>query len=293
MGGAGFCFDPALEEGLKNKGVRFATEDLEGVFKPFLRPDIRNVIERFERNIKPRNRCTHSLDEVVPDQRHVHIFDARRLYFLRFGRTDSGELGAKHWKFLDVFLCKSRDEIESLLDNMERQLHPREYANYVYAALGVPLFFPQYLREYPTALNREKLDGCILQELCRMDEDEVFFLGVEKENGGSLHPYLIKYAWLYFDFEFQVETWFENLSSFRTRPIPPAKAPAMPLRIAYEVFGITAAEFERMSSKELTRAFRKKAKRMHPDRGGRHEDFLKLNEAYEKLYALKAVNSER
>ena len=286
MGGAGFCFKPVLEENLRNQGVRFDTEDLEAIFKPFLRPDIRSVIERFERNIKPRGRCAHNLDEVTPRQRHVHIFDARRLYFLRFGRTDSGELSAKHWKFLDVFLCKSRDEIESLLDTMERQLHPREYANYVYAALGAPLFFPEFLREYPTALNREKLDGCILQELCRTDGDEDFFLGVERTNGGGLHPYLRKYAWLYFDFEFQVETWFEGFSS-RTRSIPPAQPPAMPLRVAYEVFGISAEEFAGMSRKELKRTFRRKAKKMHPDRGGRHEDFLKLSEAYELLHAVK------
>jgi hypothetical protein len=288
IGGAGFCFNSILEEHLKNRGVRFNSEDLEAVFKPFLRPDIRSVIERFERNIKPRKRNALNMEDVVPGQRHIHIFDARRLYFLRFGRTDSGELSGKHWKFLDVLLGKSRDEIESVLDTMERQLRPREYASYVYAALGVPLFFPEFLREYPSALNQEKLDSCILRELCRIDGDEDFFLGVERMNNGDLHPYLRKYAWLYFDFEFQVETRLEGFFSSRTRPAPPVKPSAMPLRVAYELFGISSEEFAGMSRKELTRAFRRKAKRMHPDRGGRHEDFLKLSEAYELLYAVKS-----
>jgi DnaJ-class molecular chaperone len=57
---------------------------------------------------------------------------------------------------------------------------------------------------------------------------------------------------------------------------------------AYELFGITREQFMRMSRKELTRLYRREAKKMHPDRGGSHEDFLELSEAYEKLLGMQS-----
>ena len=34
---------------------------------------------------------------------------------------------------------------------------------------------------------------------------------------------------------------------------------------------------------EITKAFRKKAKKCHPDRGGNSEEFIQLSEAYSKI----------
>ncbi|MHC1728669.1 MAG: J domain-containing protein [Syntrophobacteraceae bacterium] len=287
-GGSGFFLKPIIEENLQKMGVSFESDELEYIFKPFLRPEIRLVIERFNRVHRRREKVSCNLEDLAQSQRAIHIFDARRLYYLRFGRMDSGELGMKNWKFLNVFLCKSRDEIESMLERMELQLPPGEYATYVYASLGVPLFFSQYMRDYPSALDTEKLDDHVVGELCRLDRDEDFFLGVERDNGGGLHPYLRKYAWLYFDFEFQVETWFEGFHSARGfgQMAPPVR-PAVSIEEAYAMFGISSEQFTKMSSKELTRLFRRKAKKSHPDKGGEHEDFLKLSEAYEHLISVK------
>jgi DnaJ family protein A protein 2 len=47
----------------------------------------------------------------------------------------------------------------------------------------------------------------------------------------------------------------------------------------YEVLGIS----KDASSDEIKRAFRKRALQCHPDKGGDHEDFKKINEAYEIL----------
>ncbi|WP_363330992.1 J domain-containing protein [Desulfonatronospira sp.] len=38
-----------------------------------------------------------------------------------------------------------------------------------------------------------------------------------------------------------------------------------------------------MSRRELTRIYRRRALKMHPDKGGDHEEFIRLNEAYQTL----------
>ncbi len=286
FGRYGFAFQSVIEENLEKAGARFASDEIERLFKPFLKPEIRRIVETFDRYRRSRLHVSCNLEELVPGQRKVHIFDARRLYYLRLGRIDSGELGLRRWKFLDLFLCKSRDEIESDLDMMEQALPPREYATYVYASLGVPLLLPQYLRDYPSALDREKLDRLVLLELCKINLDEDFFLGVDRENG-FLHQYLRKYAWYYFDSESRTGTSFEHFRSARGSGKPASLRPAHSLQDAYRVFGVSAEQFSRMSLRELTSIFRRKAKKIHPDSGGEHEDFLRLSEAYEQLMEIK------
>lgn len=287
-GGNGFYFDATVEETLTAKGVEFSTEDIEGIFAPFLKPQYRVILKKFRHRQNSPTKVRCGLDRVVPDQRDVHIFDARRLYYLRFGRIDSGELGTRHWKWLNVFLSKSRDEIEGMLDAMERELPPGEYATYAYSSLGVSLFFPQYLRDYPYAMDRGKVDEYVVDALCRLNSDKDFFLGVEDSPWNGLHPYLSKYAWLYFDSEFQPEIWSEGFwfNTKFNRPTPPPSR-SVPVEAACELFGISVPQFQKMSKKELARFYRRKAKKMHPDHGGVHEDFVKLSEAYERLLAMK------
>jgi hypothetical protein len=281
----GFAFHSVIEQSLQEAGVEFGSDELERLFKPFIKPEIRKIIETFDRSHRSRVQVACNLEELVRNRRKVHIFDARRLYYLRLGRIDSGELGLGHWKSLNVFPCKSRDEIESYLDTLERRLPPSEYAAYVYASLGVPLVFPQYLRDYPSALDREQLDRLVLLELCKINSDEDFFLGVDREDR-FLHPYLRKYTWLYFDSEFETETSFEGFG-FASRFRPASLRPAPSLQDAYGIFEMSAEQFSRISGRELTSIFRRKAKKIHPDRGGEHEDFLKLSEAYEQLMEIK------
>lgn len=283
----GFAFQSVIEENLKMAGVEFCHDDIERIFKPFLRPDIRRIIENFDRSRRSRSKIARN-HELCPGQRMVHIFDARRRYYLRFGRFDSGELGLKHWKFLNVFLCKSRDEIESDLDMMEQQLPPREYAAYVYASLGLTLLFPRHIRDYPSAIDRDKVDSMVLSELCKINSDADFFIGVQHENG-SLHEYLRKYAWLYFDSEFRAGP---SLAGFRFsgRPVNPAPVrPIISLQDAFSIFEISAEQFSRIGGRELTSIFRQKAKKIHPDTGGEHEDFLRLSQAYEQLMEIKKM----
>lgn len=281
-GGNRFYLSPVIEETLNRKGVDYTVDDLEFVFKSFLAPELQNIIERYRSVRKP---C--DLDALAPEHREVHLFDARRLYYLRFARMDSGELAVRRWKFLDVFLCKSRDEIESMIADMEHSLPPSEYAVYVYAALGVPLLFPRYLRDHPAALDPAMVDAHVLDALCRIDRDEKFFLGVERDSKGSLHAYLRKYAWFYFDHSFRMDMWDEGIGFARENGRRPVQRSDPPLEEAYRAFAITAGQFARMSRKDLIRIYRRKAKTMHPDKGGDHEDFVRLSEAYERLMSLK------
>jgi hypothetical protein len=293
-GGNGFYIDSIIEDTLRAKGVHFTSDDLEHIFRPYLPPRLQEILDRFEHR-KPRTDTKCNMEGIVPEGGKVHIFDARRLYYLRFARIDSGELEGRHWKFLNVFLCKSRDEIESMVDSMEDMLSPGEYATYVYASFGLSLSFPPYLREHPSALDQIKLDEYFTEALCRLDADEGFFSGVERDERDGLHPYLTKYAWLYFDHEFLAPTWNEGFRFAGGFTGQTAQPPGITTERAYELLGITGNQFARMSKKELTRLYRRRAKKVHPDRGGSHKDFLRLSEAYEKLNLQKTEsgNQER
>ncbi len=54
-------------------------------------------------------------------------------------------------------------------------------------------------------------------------------------------------------------------------------------RQSLQVLNITRDEFKTMSDKKLTRKYRKLAARSHPDTGGSHQEFIRLNDAYESL----------
>ena len=47
--------------------------------------------------------------------------------------------------------------------------------------------------------------------------------------------------------------------------------------------GISEEEMRRLSRKELSRLFRRKAQEMHPDKGGDHESFITLAQAYQDI----------
>ena len=50
-----------------------------------------------------------------------------------------------------------------------------------------------------------------------------------------------------------------------------------------EIFGVTAEDLKTMNKDDLTKLFRQKAHELHPDKGGEHDDFVRLTEAYEQL----------
>jgi hypothetical protein len=291
-GGNGFCFSAALEEKLQAGGAEYSSEDLEQLFLPFLNSNIRRIIENFQAHGTRRNRWGgYSEGELLQKQGQLHLFDKRRMHFLRCGRIDIGNLEGRPWKFLNILLEKSRDEIEHTIEGMENVLRPHEMRSYIFTALQLQAYFPHHLlRNHPLALDPEKVDECFLDALCCLNKDTEFFAGVDCHDGASLHPHLSKYLILYFDSDFGHNGWPEYLEEFLRwkqshRSIPAARR--MDVSAACKVLGMSREEAAGLERKDLVRLYRKKAKEHHPDRGGDKECFIQMTEAFACLLEQK------
>lgn len=294
-GGRGYYFHENLEEALQAQQVNYTTDDLEKAFLPFMRHDVRSVIERFQcrgtdRTADRWRKCPSG--ELLDRQKELHSFDKRRLHYLRCGRIDIGELEGRPWKFLNVLLDKSRDEIEHTLETMETVLRPQEVKAYVFTAFNLQAHFPHHLtRNHPWVLDREKLDSLFLEQVCRVNGDPGFFRGVAHHDPDVLHGYLAKYLILYFDHDFDGDVHDDWLENFMRRGRPwrrqPAGAGEVSAEEACAILGISTEECGRMDRGDLMRLYREKAKEVHPDMGGDHESFLKVKKAYEALLLRK------
>jgi len=296
-GGNSFYIRESLEEELRRLNADYSSREMEALFIPFLDPSIRRIIERFQRSgdsQSPWRRC--SPEELPGRQRALHSFDKRRLHYLRFGRVHIGNLEAKPWKFLNVLHDKSRDEIENLLGDMERELPPREVHRYIYTALGLENHFRHLLTRYqPEALDPFKVEEFFLRDLCRLNLDKLFFSGVDDHDPALLHPYLWKYAILYFDSTFDPRmVWDEYAADFVWTHQFSGRdgASSGPLsgseKEACRKLGIPLNDFEKMDRQALIRLYRRLAMKSHPDKGGDKESFVHVKAAYECLMKRKA-----
>ena len=293
-GGNSFYIRESLEEELRNQGVEYSQDELESLFIPFLDPEIRRIIERFK---SPRvSRWKHCPPgELARRHKTLHVFDKRRLHYLRFGRVHIGDLDAKPWKFLNVLLDKSRDEIETLFQEMEGELPPYETRRYLYTSLGLERHFRHLLTRYqPEALDPFKVEESFLEDLCRLNRDEQFFRGVDDHDPADLHPYLRKYVILYYDSPLDARiVWDEYAADFVWRHRFTGRPGMSPGRMAGSEkdacrrLGITLVDFEKMDREELIRIYRRLAMESHPDRGGDKEAFIRVKAAYECLLRQK------
>ncbi|XCN73259.1 MAG: hypothetical protein Q3M24_00415 [Candidatus Electrothrix aestuarii] len=142
----------------------------------------------------------------------------------------------------------------------------------------------------PYALNSDELDRYFLQELCRLDQEPLFWQGFERED--KLPPSLVRYVVMFFDFSFPqagVGSGFTRGSyaygggggqqAGGEKPRQPHMAP----KEAASILGVSQAELDAMSKADLTRLYRKKAHELHPDKGGEHEEFVALSTAYNEV----------
>jgi hypothetical protein len=295
FGGNSFHFKEEVEQTLLDKGVKYSSADLEEVFMPFLDPEIRRIVEMFDRSGTRKSRWRAcSPEELMKYHRELHPFDRRRLHYLRCGQVNPGDLEGRPWKFLNVLLEKSRDEIEHVIKGMEQVLRPYKVRRYLYTALNLEAHFRHLLTHHqPEMLDARRVDQYFLQEICRLNDDETFFQGVERSDSTALHPYLVKYVILYFDNAFDPGlVWDERIQDFRWRyqfyrPPPSSAGSTMDEERACQVLGITAEKFFRMDRHELARCYKKFAKKAHPDMGGDKEAFVEIKEAYECLLRRK------
>ncbi len=284
-GGSSFYIDDLLFELLRKKGVDPDYDEVEAFFFPFLDPYIRSKIEPFLHRHHHRNWKPMSRQDRARVMEETHVFDRRRMHFLRFGQVDQRRLDKSATLFKKL-LNKSRDELEQYLIEQEQVLSPGEYKRYVFTIFDLQRFFTEsYTRTMPHALEGDKLDELFVKEVCRLDRDSRFWQGLGRP--GHLPPYLIRYVVMYFDFDFPGgRNWEEYIRSFadsrrRARSIKGSRR--MSMNEASTVFGVSRAKLAAMNKKELTRAYRKKALELHPDKGGDHDRFVELTAAYNEL----------
>ena len=130
-GGKGYYFDEVVEETLREHGVNPTQDELDRIFWEFLDPEIQRVIQGFERKAKT---APSGSDTIVQD---FHLFDKRRIHFLRFGSMDQRDLHRLPDKFFRALLGKSRDELEQYFMHEERILRPRELIRYLFVIFGL------------------------------------------------------------------------------------------------------------------------------------------------------------
>lgn len=278
--------DPALLTHLQTLGVKFNERELEELFFPFLDEYIRYKLEPFINRHKYRHWRPMSAALRKEALATTHIMDRRRVHFLRFGHC-SPDLLDKSPPLFKVLLHKSRDEIEQLIMQREMDLRPGEYKRYLFTIFDLQRFFPEKLtRSIPSALDQQQVDEYFLQEYCRLDQDTDFWAGYETEGASS--PYLLRYLFMFFDLAEEGDLLWNTLGGrhrrqrFRGhRPQPVAQR--MNLSEAAAAFGLSREQFAALSKKELTALYRKKAHILHPDKGGDHDQFVKLTAAYNEL----------
>lgn len=288
-GGSSFYIDDLFFDLLHKAGCFVEYDEIEPFFFPFLDPYIKSRIDPFLN--RASNRRWKRMDQQTRGRiiKESHVFDRRRIHFLRFGQTDLRELDRSP-SLYKILLDKSRDELEQLILEREQDLRPQEYKRYIFAVFDLQKHFKEACaRTMPHALNSEVLDQCFLKELCLLDNDASFWQGMER--GSTLVSYMIRYVIMFFDYSFPSgQSWDDFVRAHvgsGQRPGPIKNSPRMSMREVTTVFGMKQSELSAMSRTELTRLYRREAMSLHPDKGGDHDAFIQLTTAYNELLRTK------
>lgn len=284
-GGRAYYIDPDLEDRIRDQGTEPDPDNLDDLLWPFVDKDIRHAVGVFrERQAPPAAPTAHD------NQQPMHLFDKRRVHFLRFGRMDQGPIGRVPAKLFRPIRNRSRDEIEQYFLQAERILKAHERKAYVYVIFDLQRFFSELCaKAMPEALDPEAVDTYFLQELCRLNADEAFWAGMPRQD--HLRPYLVHYLTMYFDLDYGRSNVLENLFNQFRNAHRRHKWPAPKNRVSFTtaslIFGVAAGTLKQMNRREFSRLFRQKAMELHPDQGGRPRDFIRLSEAYKSIMQTK------
>lgn len=291
-----YYIDETIEDHLREQGIQASQEDLEGIFWPFLDPAVRRIIRNYAPRRSERGGRRLPRSELARVQKHLHIFDKRRLYFLRYGSAELREMSSRPMRVYNRLLEKSRDEIEQMIERMEPTLRQAERRAYTYFIFDLQRFFSSPLAgRYPQAMDPDRMDEAFLEEVCRLQADPVLF--PEDEGTAGLDPVLVRYVIMYFDNEFQVpNAEWDYIQDFmrrhRSHRRPVRRRPRLGVEEACKTLDIDPALVPRFSLKQLAQQYRKKALECHPDSGGSHEQFIRLTRAYKDLLARRIVPTD-
>ena len=289
-GGNAFYIDPVIEDRLDALDVALQDNNLEDIFWRFLDPRIQHALEHFRSREALSRKGKASSEKPAKAVSPVHIFDRRRLHYLKFGRMEQGYLWIVTQKLFNVLRNKSRDEIEQLFLDMESQLNPREYKGYAYVIFDINQFFNEsFAKKRPQYLKQSDVDDHFIEEICSLNRDPTFWSGMQ--TAGRLHEYLVRYVLMYFDYDFATRSWVEdyirNFINRRRDYQSPFGTGSVAWDKAGAIFAETKDALKTMSRKELVRIFRRRAQTLHPDKGGDPEKFVELTRAYDMLLRTK------
>jgi hypothetical protein len=295
-GGNAFYIDPVIEDRIAELGTEADPDELERIFWKFVHPEVRRRLEHFRAREDLHRAHRRKKGDRRKGGQHrakglqVHIFDQRRVHFLKFGQTDQRNIGRMPPKLFRMLHNKSRDEIEQGFMDMESVLAPREYKTYTYTIFNLQQFFNEFFAKgHPQMLSQQKVDKHFIEQICRLNTDPLFWSGMECTD--NLHEYLVRYVLMHFDYDYApgsyVEEYLRQFINSRREYRPPFKNAAAVLKKAGRIFGENAEGLEKMSRKELARLYRRKAQELHPDKGGAHDEFVRLTEAYHAVLQTK------
>jgi len=179
--GHAFYINPDVEKKLKEQGVAPSDSELEDIFWPFLKPDIRSRVDQFKHKNQRFTIKKLTKEETEYIENHVHIFDKRRLHYLRYGSLSQARLHKAPLKMFRPLLYKSRDEIEQYFMTQENVLDYTEYRQYVYVIFNLQRFFSETAAHVmPSGLDQEKLDAFFEEESCSLYNDTSFWTGLDE-----------------------------------------------------------------------------------------------------------------
>lgn len=281
-GGNAFYLDEEMVYELLDTSDTFDADHLEDLFWPWVRPDIRRAVESFRNRSVNRSRPARLTDrEKETILKTTQPFDMRRAHYLKFGNMDQGPIFDMPAVLFKGLRDKSRDEIEQEFLSQESRLKDRELKSYVYTIFDLQRFFRGFMaKKMPHALNQEKVETFFLDELC--DINQRLF-----DRTDHLHPYMNRYLIMFFDHAYADTVLLEELKNdfiFRHRFFrQPPPRPTVSGKKARMVFNIDKQTMKTMSRRELTRRYRELARKHHPDKGGSHDAFVELNNAFQAL----------
>lgn len=282
-------FSEELEDTLQQVTSEDASLILEELLWNFLPDEEQTRLSIFRHRGKARVSAL-TQHERSAIERDIHLFDRRRLYYLRYGAVDQSRIFRLNPKLYRPLLNKCRDEREFYLLDLEKELQHNELRTYVFAIFDLQRHFTEsFSATMPEALNQIDIADFFVEEICSLNSDKSFWrTGV---GGATLHAHLVRYLIMFFDHGYGRRSLFDDfVREFMGRHRAfswPEKKPVVSTGQAEKIFGKKWQKLQKMNRRELTRLYRERAKELHPDSGGNHEEFIELNGAYASLMARK------
>jgi len=280
-----YSFDESLESAVEQMYEGDPTVVLEELLWDFLSAEARRIVRAFGRKSGGKLSPLSSVEQEEVQQ-HIHIFDRRRLFFIRYGAVDQSRIYRLNEKIYRPLLNKCRDEKEYYFKQMELSLSSRELKKYIFVIFNLQQEFSEnYSVFMPEALDSVKMDEAFVAQLCRLNEDSRFW----QDDGDSrfFRPHLENYLIRFFDYDFERPSFARDFyQSFRASHRSfswPQPEKTLSEEETAAIFGRGIDDLKKMNKVELAKLFRAKAKKHHPDRGGEAENFIQLLRTYEIL----------